>query len=434
MEQLRGTQRGSGERVVFHIDVNSAFLSWEAVHRIYHYGAKVDLRTIPSAVGGDIEKRHGIILAKSIPAKAYHIHTGEPVVSAKQKCPELELVPPNYDLYQQCSHAFMEVLRQYTSVVEPYSVDEAFLDVTEVLHLYASHLALADEIRCRIRDELGFTVNIGISCNKFLAKMASDFTKPDRTHTLFPEEVPAKLWPLPVRDMLYVGHSTAKCLYGLGVHTIGELAAMDVRILRHHLKKHGETVWAYANGIDDSPVIAEAVPNKGYSNSTTMPYDVTDGAEARQVLLALCETVAKRLRADGMKAEVVSVGIKDHHLSYASHQMVLENPTNITIELYEYVCKLFGELWKGVPIRLLGVSASRVTSASEERQQTLFDTRDYEKLERADAAIDAIRRKHGIDAVKRATFLNSSVDHLSGGIAREKRSVDYSRELSETDF
>ena len=219
------------ERVIFHIDVNSAFLSWEAVYRLYHLGGTVDLRKEVSAVGGDMAMRHGIILAKSIPAKKYHIKTGETILEARQKCPDLMLVPPNYRLYEQCSKAFMDILRKYSPSVEQYSIDEAFVDMTGTDKLWGSPMEAANRLKNEIRDTLGFTVNIGISENKLLAKMASDFEKPDRVHTLWKSEIRKKMWPLPVSDLFFVGRATAKKLFSLGIQTIGQLAQADPAVL-----------------------------------------------------------------------------------------------------------------------------------------------------------------------------------------------------------
>ena len=413
------------KHIIFHIDVNSAFLSWEAVYRLTHKGGEQDLREIASAVGGDVTLRHGIILAKSIPAKDYGIKTGESIPEAKRKCPDLVLVPPNYGLYEQCSAAFIEILREYSDVVEQYSIDEAFVDMSTSCHLFGIPENVATQIKDRIRGELGFTVNIGISTNKLLAKMASDFQKPDRVHTLYPEEIRRKMWPLPVSDLFFVGHATAKKLFSMGIRTIGELAAADPAWLKSVLKKQGEIVWGFANGIDLSTVLVQPAANKGYGNSTTTPYDVTDVEMADRVLLALSETVGNRLRADQVQIRVVSVGIKYADLSYASHQKVLSDPTNLTIEIHDTACHLFRELWDGRPIRHLGVHTSRVNGADLGRQLKLFDTIDYEKLSRMDETVDGIRKRFGNDAVMRAAFLGQPVDHMSGGISREKRSVDY---------
>ena len=414
-------------RVIFHVDVNSAFLSWEAVYRLYHLGGKVDLRTQVAAVGGDMAMRHGIILAKSIPAKKYHIQTGETILEAKQKCPDLLLVPPNYSLYEQCSKAFMEVLLQYSPDVEQYSVDEAFIDMSGTDKLWGDPVTAANRIRSQIKEELGFTVNIGVSENKLLAKMASDFQKPDRVHTLWREEIPAKMWPLPVSNLFFVGRSTARKLHTLGIDTIGELAAADPYILKSHLKKHGEIIWAFANGIDVSVVQSQPPANKGYGNSTTIAFDICDSSTAKLVLLALAETVGAGLREAHVRAEVIAVGIKDFELHYASHQMTLMNATNITMEIHRCACQLFDQLWDGSPIRHLGIHTSRIRDGIDIRQMDLFDLTDYEKLERMDAAVDDIRKRYGRDALMRASFIGSKIDHMSGGISREKRSVDYDK-------
>ncbi len=425
------------ERLIFHIDVNSAFLSWEAAYRIHHLGGTLDLRSIPSVIGGSIESRHGIILAKSIPAKRYNIYTGEPVVSAKKKCPSLYIAPPNYTLYQKCSKALIDLLREYSPCIEQYSIDEAFVDFTSVRKLFPSSvLDFATSLRCRIEKELGFTVNIGISSNKLLAKMASDFQKPNMIHTLFPDEVPSKMWPLPVQDLFFVGPASFKKLKLLGIRTIKDLACTDLEMLRYHLKKHGETIWNFANGLDFSTVVDTPPPNKGYGNSTTVAFDVIDSDTAKQVILSLCETVGTRLRKHDVKAEVLSIQIKTFELQTVSHQTVLPTGTNITRELFHHSCLLFEELWDGTPIRHLGVHTSRIKE-DVGRQFHLFDHMelpgiassslhlDFTKYEVLDKTIDAIRSRYGIDSLKRATFINSPLDHLSGGISREKRTVEY---------
>lgn len=414
-------------RVIFHIDVNSAFLSWEAVYRIRHLGGKDDLRRQISAVGGDMAMRHGIILAKSVPAKKYHIKTGETIVEARQKCPDLILVPPNYGLYERCSRAFMDILRQYSPAVEQYSIDEAFVDMTGTQTLWGSPLEAAERIRRQIREELGFTVNVGIAENKLLAKMASDFEKPDKVHTLWNDEIEEKMWPLPVEELFFVGKATKEKLEKIGIRTIGELAHSDPELLRAHMKKHGEAVWSFANGMDISVVQSETPANKGYGNSTTIAFDVTDASTAKLVLLALAETVGARLREAGVCAEVIAIGIKTHDLKHTGHQMTLSGGTNITTEIHRCACRLFDQLWNGIAIRHLGLYTGRVKAGLNIRQIDMFDDTDYEKLGRRDAAIDQIRRRFGIDSIKRASFLHSSIDHMSGGISREKRTVDYDK-------
>lgn len=444
------------ERIIFHIDVNSAFLSWEACYRIHHLGGTLDLRTIPSAVGGDQSKRHGIILTKSIPAKKYHIKTGEPIVDARRKCPELVIVPPNYTLYSHASRAMIEILQEYTDTIEKYSIDEAFLDMTgtdrirdfDAIRLPAGidatwqsvleHRAvlLAWQIKERIREELGFTVNVGISSNKLLAKMASDFRKPDQVHTLWPSEIEQKMWPLPVEELFYVGYATAPKLHRLGIHTIGALAQFDPDMLYHRMKSHGLLVRQFACGIDDSPVIPQLMeaPPKGYGNSCTTIHDVTDRQEAYWHLLSLAETVSQRIRADEVRVSCVDISIRDSELHFYGHQKQLRSPTDLTLEIYDAACRCFDELWTGYPIRHLGIHTSKVSHAAG-RQVDLFDRYDYGKLRQAEHAVDEIRTRYGNDAIKRARFVSApgcedpyAIDHMNGGISRERRTVDYNKE------
>lgn len=405
--------------IIYHVDVNSAYLSWSAIYLKYHLGELRDLREIPSAVGGDQSKRHGIILAKSIPAKKFNIKTGETISEALAKCPQLVLVPPNYELYERCSKAFMSILREFSPAVEQYSIDEAYLDMTNMQSLYNEDPEeTANIIRDRIERELGFTVNIGISQNKLLAKMASDFKKPNMVHTLFLNEIKEKMWHLPVSDLFFVGSATTKKLLKLGIKTIGELATSDPYMLKMHLKKHGELIWGFANGIDVSAVQSIQPPNKGYGNSTTIPFDVYDPGVAKMVLLSLAETVSTRLRKDNVKAEIVAVGIKDFEFNYISHQSILENPTNITREIHHAACLLFDECWNGSTIRHLGIHTSRIRNQEAVRQINMFDEIDYEKLERLDNAVDKIRGKYGRDSLKRAVFVNSKMNHMFGGVAK----------------
>lgn len=421
------------ETIIFHIDVNSAFLSWEAVYRLTHRGGTLDLREVASAVGGDMSMRHGIILAKSIPAKKYGIRTGETILEAQRKCPNLILVPPNYGLYEKCSAAFMNILREYSDVVEQYSIDEAFMDMTATCHLFGTPEEAAEQMKSRIKNELGFTVNVGISRNKLLAKMASDFKRPDRVHTLYPKEIQEKMWPLPVSDLFFVGRAATKKLFFMGIKTIGELAGADPKWLKSILKKQGEIIWGFANGIDFSPVLESLPANKGYGNSTTTPYDVVRVEEANKVLLALAETVGNRLRADEVQIEVIAVGIRYSDLSegntfpFVSHQKKLLSSTNLTAEIYKGACELFLDLWNGNPIRHLGIHTSKVQDESFTRQLSLFDETDYEKLARMDETVDDIRERFGMDSLMRAAFLNQPIDHMCGGISREKREVDYNK-------
>ncbi len=396
------------EKIIFHVDVNSAFLSWEAVYRIQVLGEALDLRTIPSAVGGDSSKRHGIILAKSTPAKKYNVQTGEPIIKALQKCPELTLVPPNHSLYEQCSRSLLNLLYQYTPDIEPFSIDEAFLDMTGACLGFASPAQAAHVIKDRVKSELGFTVNIGISSNKLLAKMASDFKKPDMVHTLFTDEVPKKMWPLPLEELYFVGRSTSKILHGLGLKTIGDIANTDINILKAHLgNKHGQMIYQYARGIHNDSVESGESPNKGYGNSTTLSKDVTDYETANLVLLSLSETVAARLRSGDVKCNCITVELTDCDFNHQTHQTTLLSPTNTANLIHQTACRLLKEVWNGNPLRLLGIRTTKL-STEDYNQINLFDMAKNEKLEKLDKALDSIRSRFGSDAVKRARFIDMS--------------------------
>ena len=393
-------------RLIFHVDVNSAFLSWEAARRVK--AGEDDLRLIPSAVGGDREKRTGVILAKSIPAKRYGIQTGEPVASALRKCPSLVLARPDFRLYERCSRAFMDICRAYAPVVEKYSIDECFLDMSGTERVYPDPIATAHEIKNRIRDELGFTVNIGIGSNKLLAKMASDFEKPDRVHTLFGEEVEQKMWGLPVRELFTVGQATAQRLERANIKTIGALAHADPKWVREYLgEKMGQHLYEYANGVDDSPVLAEPERAKGYSNSITLEEDVVNETQAHKILLALADSVASRMRADGARAYCVAVTIRGNDFRDKSHQRRLDTATDITDEVYTVAKRLFSELWdRRTPLRLMGLALTSITREGEE-QRSLFPDEKKERARKIDRAVDSIRGKFGPDTIIRGTTVGS---------------------------
>lgn len=403
------------ERLIFHIDVNSAFLSWESVYRLSRDPSCLDLRTIPSAVGGDASSRHGVVLAKSSPAKRYGVTTGEPLVSARKKCPDLVVVPSRFDWYIQCSRAMMKLLSDYTPDHEKFSIDEIFLDMTETIHLFGSPINTADQIRERIRRELGFTVNIGIAPNKLLAKMASDFEKPDKCHTLFFHEIPQKLWPLPVRELFFVGGAAQRRMEALGIHTIGQLAASDPKLLKPHLgEKYSSLIHQYANGIDPDPVSEKEPINKGYGNSLTLSRDVSDYDAACQVLLSLCETVGARLRADGVLCNCVCVELKTWDFRTQSHQCLLNFPTDSTSLIFENACRLLQEFWDLTPVRLIGVRASKIADDGF-TQMSMFDTGQTRKKRELEKTVDQIRERFGVDSIKRASFLSEDalVDHAA---------------------
>lgn len=370
---------------------------------------ELDLRTVPSIVGGDRESRHGIVLAKSTPAKAYGIHTAEPIQSALNKCPNLIVVPPRFELYHMCSENFVKILSDFTPDIEKVSIDEAFLDMTDTCHLFGTPLDTAKKIKNRIRDELFFTVNVGISTNKLLAKMASDFQKPDRIHTLFPNEIKMKMWPLPVSDLYFVGRSAQKKMALLGIRTIGNLANYDTSLLTSHFsEKYGKLIYEYANGIADDNVTIDTRKNKGYGNSITLSEDVTSIETACQVLLSLSETVGMRLRADQVKCNSITVETKDCDFNTQTHQMTLSESTDITNVIYKTSCTLLKEFWHGTPpLRLLGI---RTTKISEDNfdQLSLFSAGEDEqkkKQENLDVCLDKIRNRYGSDSVTRASIL-----------------------------
>ena len=413
-------------RTIFHIDVNSAYLSWEAVRRrrdaeIHPQEAagEPDLREIPSIIGGDPSRRTSIVLAKSVPAKKYGIVTGEPVSAALRKCPGLVIAPSDFALYSEMSHAFKAILREYSPVVESFSIDECFLDMTGMGRMYPDPVAAAYEIKDRIRTELGFTVNVGISSNKLLAKMASDFEKPDKVHTLFPEEIEEKMWPLPVGELFLCGKASADKLTRLHIDTIGGLAKSDLASVKAILgNKMGEQLWRFANGIDDSPVTAEAEAPKGYSNEITFDDNITTWEQGEKVLLHLADNVSARIRRDGVKASCISITIRGNDMKKHSHQRMLDAPTDSTSKTYETARDLFRQLWDGrTNLRLIGLAMTQLDREGQ-RQMSLFDmlqegtkgeqTSD-ERDHKADAAVDALREKFGADIIKRGGMLNSDI-------------------------
>ncbi len=412
------------ERIIFHVDANSAFLSWSAAYRVKVLGESLDLRKVPSVVAGDKASRHSIILAKSTPAKKYGIKTGEPLFQALEKCPDLVVIPPDYGLYVEASRHFVEVLRQFSPQVEQYSIDEAWADMTGTQRLYGSPRLAAEQMRERIWKELGFTVNVGISTNKLLAKMAGDFEKPNKVHTLFPEEVEGKMWPLPVRDLFLVGGATEKKLNALGIYTIGDLANAELSVLRKKLGKQGETIWHFANGRNADMVTPEAAENKGYGNSITTAEDVTTRDVAHRVLLSLCETVAMRMRKDGKSGSCVAIHLRTSDFHHLSHQKQLSGATNITTELFSAACQVFDEAWDGVtPLRQLGVQVTRLAKEPYQQYDLFSDMSpvQYEKKLRLDETVDSLRDKFGEDIIRRAKFSEGTQEHMAGGLSKHRR-------------
>ena len=407
-------------RIIFHIDVNSAFLSWTAVEKLKN-GSDVDIREIPAIIGGDEASRHGIVLAKSVSARKYGVTTGEPVAAAFRKCANLVMEPPDHQMYREYSRRLMEYFKTYTPDIEQLSVDECFLDYTPIAHLYGEPVAFAHRLKGEVREKFGFTVNIGISEVKILAKMASDFQKPDRVHTLWKSEIEQKMWMLPVSELYMVGKSSLPKLRNLGIKTIGDLARMNPDILEAHLKSFGKLIWENANGIGSDVVESEEAAAKGVGNSTTLREDVTDAGQAKKVLLELAESVSGRLRKHDFLAGNIAVEIKYADFTKCSHQAPFLTPTNSTARIYELSCQLFDELWNGSPIRLLGIRASKLQDVGDPVQMSLFDM-DFskeaailqqrertgptaEKLEKIDKAMDSIKKRFGDGAIIRGSVL-----------------------------
>ena len=424
------------DKYIFHIDVNSAFLSWSALKQLREDPGSVDLRTIPSAVGGDVKKRHGIITAKSIPAKKYGIVTGEPVVKALEKCPSLVLVPGDFATYREYSSAFIAILNKYSPLVQQMSIDEAFVDISGLREIYSYletedepfPICLARKIKDEIRDTLGFTVNVGISCNKLLAKMASDFTKPDRIHTLFPEEVPDKMWPLPIGDLFGCGKSTAARLQSIGIRTIGDAANSDPEVLISFLGPNGGSyIYQSANGIGSSEVHDEYEDAKSYSNETTLKNDLTADSYDKDiipVLKYLSEKVSKRLKADKVYGRTITVSVKTGSFKRHSAQLQLESSICDEQRIFRYSKELSDKLllgddglfMKGETVRLVGVGLTKLDDGSYQ-QLNLFDESmlaphdkdaslfpsptDRERQKKLDAMTEKLQKEFGKDIIKK---------------------------------
>ncbi len=387
------------KRQILHVDVNNAFLSWTALELLKE-GAKVDIRTIPSIIGGDESKRSGIVLAKSMKAKECGVVTGETIYSAKRKCPNLQVFASRYGKYKEYSNQLYQLLLEYTDQIERYSIDECFLDMTHFL-LKDTLLNKAVEINKRVKEELGFSVNVGVAHNKLLAKMASDFTKPDKIHTLWEEEISSKMWNLPVGELFMLGKKTVPILQQMGIHTIGDLAKTNQTILIKKFGKHGKLMWEYANGVDETEVHYQPEKPKGIGNSVTLPMDISVVEKLEEVLLALAEQVSYRLRRHEMLANVVNVQLRTKDFEDFSHQEKLEMATASTKEIYAKAKKLLQEMARsGMQIRLVGLRVDHLTS-KDEVQLSLFAQKN-EKQTRLDEVVDELKAKYGYQSVTRA--------------------------------
>ena len=392
------------QKQILHVDVNNAFLSWTAIEMLKQ-GSDIDIREIPSVIGGDESRRSGIVLAKSPKAKIFGITTGETLYQARMKCPSLKVYPMNYKLYKESSNKLYQLLFQYTDKIERFSIDECFLDMTDCL-MGDALLNKAYEINRRVKNELKFTVNVGVAHNKLLAKMASDFTKPDRVHTLFENEIETKMWPLHVSELFMLGRKTIPKLYNMRIKTIGELAKTDKQLLIKKFGKHGAMMWEYANGIDNSEVQYKFEKPKGIGNSTTLPVDVTEITKLEEILLLLTEQVTYRLRRYNLLANVVNVQLRTKDFEDKSHQRKLPEATSNTKDIYAEAKELLHEMYKnGNPIRLIGMRVDNLIE-KDELQLSLFSHEDSEKQEKIDKVVDELKQKYGYNSITRAGKLN----------------------------
>ncbi|WP_370770617.1 DNA polymerase IV [Eubacterium ramulus] len=390
--------------IIFHIDVNSAYLSWSALRELQN-GSTQDLRTIPSIVGGDQETRHGIVVAKSIPAKVFGIQTAETVVSAFQKCPTLVMVPPDHAYYRDMSQKLMRHLRSICDEIEQVSIDECYMSFEPIRGRFPSPEAAATYIKDSVYDTFGFTVNVGISDRKVLAKMASDFKKPNLVHTLYVSEIQKKLWPLPIASLHMCGKSSAKLLQKMGIRTIGDLARTDKAVVESWLKSHGGMLWNYANGIDDGQVVKEKPKAKGVGNSTTLANNAESEEEAYTVLKELAVSVSQRLKKHHFLAAQISTEIKYASFRSVSHQTTILTPTAEETEIYQCACQLFNELWDGEPIRLLGIRTTKLQDEEEPTQISLFDLGKYQEQEKQ----EELRREKEEQKQKKLASLDDAI-------------------------
>ena len=390
-------------KYIMHLDVNNAFLSWTAVEMLKN-GFDIDIRTIPAIIGGDEKQRHGIVLAKSNIAKQFGIKTAETIYQAKKKCPQIRVFPSKHSMYEKYSDALYQYLLTYTNNIERFSIDECFIDFSDIVKDKISFYKLANQISKEIKSKFGYTVNIGLSSNKVLAKMASDFEKPDKIHTLYPNEIKEKMWPLSIGELFMVGRKSVPKLHLLGINTIKDLAQYDKKLIIKKFGKFGETIWNYANGIDNDIVHSVAELPKGIGNSVTLPKDCNNILELEKILLALTEKVTYRLRKYHLKAFVINLQIKTNEFITYSHQTKLSIPTDSTKEIYNLAKKLFEQLYKNQTIRLLGLRVDNLTDNTV-HQINLFENT-YAKTNNLDKAIDKIKDKYGYNSITLAAKMD----------------------------
>ncbi len=386
-------------RVIFHVDVNNAYLSWTAVYLLKN-GYKKDIRLIPSVIGGDEDSRHGIVLAKSPVAKKLGVKSAEPIYMARKKCKDLEVYPPDFSIYEEYSNKFYNYLKQYSPLIERASVDECFLDMSNTKYLYDDLEKLAYKIKDDIKNMFGFTVNVGIGNNKLLAKMASDFEKPDKVHTLYTSEIETKMWPLDVSDLLFVGKSSSKLLHSIGIDTIGDLANCDPALLSKYYKSRVEDLINSAKGIDDSPVVNDYGDNKSISISRTLMKDTDNLNEIKKILLKLSQEIGLRARNSHLYANTIAITVRTSSFKNISHQLTLDSSTNNTMEIYEKVCELLRDIDKSEPFRLLGIRLDNLTK-NKTSKVSFFEEEDNDDIQKI---MDNLNTKYKNSIIMPAIF------------------------------
>ena len=393
-------------KYIMHIDVNNAFLSWIAVEFLKN-GSTEDIRLIPAVIGGNEEKRHGVVLAKSNIAKQFGIKTGETIYQAKKKCPQIRIFPTRHEIYKKYSDDLYNILSTYTNKIERFSIDECFIDFSDIVKSRDDFLKLAIELSNKIKNELLFTVNIGLSDNKILAKMASDFEKPNKIHTLYKEEIKEKIWHLPIEELFMVGRKSSEKLRTIGITKIGDLALSNKKNIVKRFGKFGAMIWDNANGLNNDKVIYEEEIPKSIGNSITLSKDCNDINELNKVVLLLCEKVGYRIRKINLKAYTIGIQLKTNEFLKYSHQKKLNKPTSNTQEIYYAAKELLEGLYNNnQPIRLIGVKLDNLTD-NEFNQISMFEqTVKAKKNSKLDNIIDNIKDKYGYDSITLGTILN----------------------------
>ena len=390
------------KKIIMHIDVNNAFLSWTAV-LLLKQGYPYDIRKTYAVIGNEDNKRHSIVLAKSTPIKRLGVVTAEPIFMARKKCPTLKVYKPNYKWYKKMSDALFTLISKYTPDIQKMSIDECFLDYGPIKHLYGDEVKFAYKLKNEIKNTLGFTVNIGIANSKLCAKMASDFSKPDKVHTLYEYEIAKKMKPLPINDLFFVGKKTAEKLRKLNINTIGDLSKCTYDFLYPYFKNQSQKLIEAANGIDNSIIERDKTVTKGISNSTTLNHNLIYKEEVEEILGAISENLCSQLRKEKRYATVVRVQLKDASFQNYTHQTTLKNATNSTSKIFEIAKQLLKEMWKEEPIRLVGLALDGITHELSYQPSIFDNVEEVSKNKDLDDALDKIKDRFGKDIITKAS-------------------------------